>query len=476
MADYKKRPVRAGSLKKRPKKPDENTALNRSAISPMMLKGSNKSVNSLADLDKIDLIPMKDSKLIREQKTARSRSAAKPPVKRMASQRRTNATDKRNSSFKVVKGKKGRARNRTFISAGIAAALILALVIINFNAPVGIIELFQNSYASAGSGGGFPFTPAGGKSALVYPREDNMLILSDTLVEAYNKNGKEIYRRQHGFSNPVLMSSESRTLVYDRAGTGAKVYNMNKILFEKKLENNILSADIGRDGTCAFVTKARGYAAQIIVVDRDFLNKFNWWSAEEMIGSLAVSNDGKHVAAAAISAVNGEYLSKLYIFDISKSDPVSIVEFSGTMLLEVHSSGNGLLLLFGDRIVSVSWNGNDKVEYPFTGSLKSSAFYEDHALLSVEDDGGAVHKIAVFDSKAKVLCSFDFKGNLRDATISRENIYCLTENKLSAFTFDGSALDVWDCGYQVESITGYLDSVLALGVSGLERYTPGVGK
>lgn len=434
------------------------------------------------DFSDITPIPMEDSRKLREKK--RIRELEKPPVKRMPARRAPEARpagasgDRR--AFQVVKGGKTARRVRLFLSVGLVAALALTLVILHCSAPVGLVEWVQNAAAAAGGGDGYPLTLADGQATNLYAVNGRVLVLSDTLLACYNKKGKEVYVRQHGFADPVVTSSVSRTLVYDRGGTGIKIYNDNAVLEERKLENNIMTAAVGRNGVCAFVTQADGYAAQISVVDKDFGGLYNWWSAEELISAVAVSDNGRRVAAAGLRASGGQYAATLYIFDLSESAPVAALPFGNDPIVALESpSGDTFAAVTASSVSTVKWDSEgegagNRIDYTLTGRLRQAHTTPDGLLLVTgRADDETAGRISLLDEAGTETAAFPVEGNLKSAAAGGGYIYCLFDHAVKAYAPDGTQAGSWECGYAAVQLAAGKDGTATLLESGrLVQYGP----
>lgn len=471
MADYQKKKVSKLQHKKAAKGAPVRSK-------PYIAPFSEHSFENFDPLDHIETIEMRDSRSVRAEKKKEKHLGKRPPQKRTL---RPNSTPRGgrprpSEDLKVIRGGKTAKKIKRVITLLVVGLLVSAIIILHFSAPTGIVEYLQNSYAALGSGPGFPIAPSGGKLENIYSSGNSLLILSDTLVEAYNENGREIYSRQHGFGNPVLVPQKTRTLVYDRGGTGVKLYNMHTVLFDKKLENSILAAAIARNGTCAFATRSRGYAAQVEVVNRNFSSIFKWYSPEELINAVALSGDGKYLAVSAVNASAGEYLSHLYIFNIRnpKPQPDVALAFENTLILSLEVTAGRLSAVSENSITSVEWSGGGRVDHPLDGTLQLFKTGEQgkSVLVTGRSDSRDHMQLAVLSPAAAELGKFEVSGTVRDAVISGDTVFCLTEHHLTAYSIDGAQKTVFDCGYDVFGLAGFQnETALSVKPGEVNRYS-----
>ena len=401
------------------------------------------------DFRDLDQIGMQDSETYK--KVERIRQLEKPPVKRMPKRRAPQI-----QPLQVVKGGKTARRIRLAVSLAAAAAIVLTVVILHFSTPVGLIEWVQNAAAAAGPGDGYPVFLSDEQPQEICAQGNEVLVLSDTLLEAYNKNGRQIYSRQHGFSNPAMDVGAARVLVYDRGGTGVKIYNNDRLLEERRLEQSIYTAAIGRNGSAAFVTRADGYTAQVSVVDKEFASVYNWWSAEELVSAVALSDDGKRMAAAALRAEGGQYVSTLYVFDLTKSAPVATLSYGTAVIAGLESRGGRLTVITDASVSTVDWNcegalaagQTGRVDYPVTDELRQVYFGKDTTLLVTgRANDETAGRIILLGKEGNEAASFSVEDSLKYAAAGHKYIYCLFDHQVRAYLPDGTLAGEWDCGY-----------------------------
>lgn len=470
MPQYRKKPVRKVPVRFEKKRP--------TSIDPKIKPNRIKDINNFDPLSGIDEIVMKDSKKVRQEKRLQREKEKylrkKPPAKKIGSVARTQKAKVRHQdrSFNVIKGRKRLNKIRNIIAFTAIFTIIIAIVLVNYLSPTGLLELAQNSYAKIGSSGSFPVTLEGNGIIDIKSYKNSYFVLSNAFVESYNKSGNQIFLRQHGCANPVLELSSARILVYDRGGTDVKIYNYKSELFSKKLENTIITAAIGYKGNCAFATRSRGYAAQVEVVDKNFTPLFKWYSPKEMVSAVALSDDGKKLAVAAVDAVDGIYKSNLYIFTYKDAIPEAKYTFDDAFIIALHNKPDGRLsVITEDYISMVDWHKNEKKDILFPDTPRFVSMEEKPAtvVVSGRDDNTLENNITVIGNSAEILASFDVSGIIKGASISGRTVYIHKENSIEAYSFDGAKLASWDNSHSVLKISGISnDLVLAVNNNSLD--------
>jgi len=217
-----------------------------------------------------------------------------------------------------------------------------------------VAETIHTALANMGGTGGFPIDVSGKNVLESKGQGRNTVVLTDTGVLSYNSAGKEIYNRQHSFSNPALEVSGGRALIFDRGGKEISMETSGKTLFKRKFENNILNAAISENGNYAVVTESAGYEAAMYVYDRDNApTPFTWFSYDNYVVALGISPDGKKAAVAGIRAEEGDIISTVFVFDFTQKNPIAQFDYPDTIFVSVRFKDNSTICAVGDNLCSL---------------------------------------------------------------------------------------------------------------------------
>ena len=322
--------------------------------------------------------------------------------------------------------------------------IIIGVLLLNLAAPTGIIEWVKVGMASGGKGGDFPTLYSGGgtvKDMSVSANE--ILILDEIMLTSYNKKGDKIYSRLHGFFNPQITVSSIRSMVFDRAGTNFRIENASRTVFASKLDNTIIDADICDNGTYAFITDSKKYAAEVHVYSPKNRQIFKW-NSSEIITAVSLSANGKKVVFAAAEIKNGNIMSTIYAFDTGKEKPEYTKRLEDQTVLRLeHDKNKNILCLTDKNVLIMQSDMKKKTEYEYsrterktfdTNPTNGAVFVFGNTVVSFGTDGKKdaefiVEKpiIGVSREKNKIfilsdkLYSYDLKGKLTKTTDAGEN-------------------------------------------------------
>lgn len=364
------------------------------------------------------------------------------------------------SPMKIIQGgaaREKKERKRYRISVCIAVVLVVTLIALQIFSPTGIVESTQNFFASMGGGGGYPVSISGVKINNIYYQSGKIFALTDTSYYVYNSRGKEIVEYQHGYLNPVLSTSEARTLVYDRGGNGIRVDLLDRNLLDTNLKNNIVSADICRSGRIAVATEANDYVAQLTVYSKAFESIFRWSSSEQQISCVALSNNGKKVAAVTVSSKNGSFNSTVHIFDVSTAEKIATVEFAGELIVSLENKDDNMLCVSsGDMISVFDWEGGNKKTVNM-GEIKylDNRIDDLTTVVYTKNNNTQQSCIGVYDTDGTIIYEIEIPLDISMAAANKNKVYAISSNTLYCYDSAGNLVGSEVIGYEFLHIVPY---------------------
>ncbi len=265
--------------------------------------------------------------------------------------------------FQIVLGTKHKRILRVF---GILAILMVAVILVNSLVPISIWEYAGNVFASSGSGDGFPVSISPSDTNAVLSVGSDVALLGDSSLTLYKSNGKVLFQRQHGYSNPAMCSCTARVMVYDRGGKNLRVENRAKTLMMKETEGTITTACMARNGRFAVVTRGLNYVSDVTVYDSDGNQTFVWHSAGRQVMGVSLSDNGRYMGVVTLQVEGGQGVAEVLVFDTRKGLTLAQQRFEGSVPVSVDMKGNVAVAILNDRVVSVTKSGVT-AQYPFEG-------------------------------------------------------------------------------------------------------------
>ena len=271
------------------------------------------------------------------------------------------------------------------------------------------------------------------------------MVLTDKEVRVYSSAGKLKYQDVHNFSKPSFSSSGKNAVVFDRGSDGYMLLDTEKIICTGNAPGTIITAEISRNGCCAFSTYGDDCTSMLSVYDNSSRLVFQWKCTYEYISVLALSDNGKFCGAALINSDNGDIYSKVQYFGIDYSEPLNNVTVTGTVPLDLAFTKSDTLTLFGDNgIYNIGRHSEEAkcvTEY-FSPELNSISLNSDNEYLAALAKYAStnVFEINLFSRSGKLKRVITVNESVKSVTMSDKYVFALAENKIMVYNYRGKVI------------------------------------
>lgn len=385
----------------------------------------------------VEEIPMKPS----------TKKSPKKEVKETASQPKKKAkpTSVRQKQIKVISGNKLMLKKRNKKIAAIVALLITAVVLISIILPTGILDAFRNSVALIGKGLGYDVKLSGTSLSNVVDLGDSYIAVTPTDIVGFNHSGKTIFSYLHGYDIPIIEASSSRFLVYGQGEKNYTVYNLADALFEGEASNEILAADIARNGTFAIASLSDSYTSQVTVYDKNNENIYTWFCADYIINNVLLDNDGNTLVLSAFNAQNGEYVSKLYVIKFDSATPIRVFDYKDIILSLSSENSSSFGAVFESGIEYFSWRNFANTSNGFENNISFFESTNQHSIaVTSRNANKGDNTISVYNYRGVEKHKFNFSSEIIDISMRGRYIYILSSNKVSVYNYKGVCVKTYD--------------------------------
>lgn len=400
-------------------------------------------------VDSIDMAPKSSRKIKREQ-------AQDKPIKKRG--------------LKLIEGgetARERVKKGNLITMVVCLLVVVALVTAHLLLPTGLVEWTRNRVAEMGAG----TLPAevGGVKALNMQRAGGRVnVLTDTEMLVYNRSGKLVTTVQHGYSSPVMKVSSERALIFDCGGKGVRVDTSADNIFNEKLEQTVLCADISDRGAFAIATTSEEYTAAMSYYNKNGTFVYRWNSSGQVITNVAMSPDGGSVAVFTVTSVSGEFVTTLHIFD-SNGSTRGTATLKGCCILNSYVTKNRVYGIGADCVVSFDWDCGDEKRLQYS-SISFIDTQSSRGLLVVEGAANSTAEVYVIDGDGNQSRRLELDRPIIDAALDRDGIYILTGTTVEYVPFEGQSVALGQIGYEYCFISSFGGSVMTLSDMQLQRF------
>ena len=335
-------------------------------------------------------------------------------------------------------------RKRSLMNPFLIILVIIMLLLLAANAFAGttisgIGNALTGYVEKLSSGSGYPYDISSENLKNVYPSDSNIILLTDVYARTLSPGAKMKLNVQHNYSAPVVDANGSRFIIYDRDSKHYRVVNGKTISDQMEAEGNILTCDMAGNGSFAVASRSEQTASTFTVYDRKFNEVFKWNSSSDHIIDVALTDNGKYVAVAALGAEKGEVYSKVLIFNVKSSEALGEFKFSGTAVADLHFTSRGYLYITGDNTFTII----DKNK----SEIKSQETFEAGALkfISVGKNGETAVMFSKYGSdNTGTVKYYSYKGEESFSFDSQSSIYGVAAGKNKFAVYYGDEIIVYN--------------------------------
>ena len=385
--------------------------------------------------------------------TAGRRKTAKPDNKKIDTDipvyrsKKKSAPSSGETPIRVIRGKKLEKRKKIYILSACLGAILAAVIILAIILPVSLFESTQNYILSFGSGS-FPIDLSSNAVIDCAPRDSYYYVVTDTSIMAFTNGGKKRFSYVHGFSSPIIVTSQTRALLYDQGKNTAIIYNLAGEVKTVESEWPIISADIAKDGQYALVTKKESTAASVTVYNRggDTLYSINF--AKDMVNNVDIASSGKKIAVSTVNAEAGKTVSRVKVYDFNSADPCYSLDLGDDMVYDIENTGNGFFVTTHDKTRYIKWSDYNTSVFEYSGEV-SYLRYSSSGLLAVynKTNDKSVNNAVLVSNSGKKISEFEIKGAISDIRFAKGRVYAMGDNKVTIYDKNGGFLNSDSYGF-----------------------------
>lgn len=326
---------------------------------------------------------------------------------------------------------------KSMVITAVTAGILLTILVFELALPTGIIESIKNGYAlisAEGSGTEYLMGSSFLQLDGTYGRID---LLSNNYYEVYNSKGETAYSVQHGYSDPVMTSSEARTLIYDRSGNECKIYNLRDCLGTYSFDGNIFTADIARNGSFAVAHRSEDAISSVEVFDKNGSLVFSQNYSEEYVSSLVLNPSGKFLAVTTLISRGGIIHSSVYFYNVKKDSLITSTSFDNIVFTASKSLGSrNFLILSYDKAFTFNCPKGTFSEISITEKISNFAVSKNGNFAFVCNQSNNVinNTVRIYDKNGKKLKEFTFDGTISGFSLSNDYLFCLSDGTLNRYS------------------------------------------
>lgn len=333
--------------------------------------------------------------------------------------------------------KENKSVNIKAVIAGIIAIIVVVLLL-NFADT-------DSMYPSEKTDIGFPVTFTSNDIIDVKPMGNNLFVLSKKYVTCLESSGEKKFDFSFNFSDPAIYANDKYGIVFDTMSDKYVLFNKKGIVRQAEIPDNkyIYFSKVTEKGEVAVVTKSSDSACKLFVYDKKGEEKFVWSCGDEYIVSLDISDDSNKIICGTVGTFNSEIYTKVYVFDISESEPVKDYTVPSCSCIDVRIIGKSAVVTCNDRriVYNISDSNNDGnlVQFNSRALFCSTDFNANTAIITdaPENDEGD-YRLSLYNKKNELLYEVALNGDVEDILCDDESVYILDNTAVRQIAKNGT--------------------------------------
>ncbi len=283
--------------------------------------------------------------------------------------------------------------------------------------------------------------------------KDYIIILSKDGIKWYDMNGKLVQDKAMTLAQPVLRTSDKYMAVVDISGRDILFYKDKTLLWQRKLDNQIVNADISDDGYCSVVTQSKEYTSIVQVIDINGVDKYSKLYADDIILSAKAIHDGQDVLINKVGTDNIKAGTQFEFNSIFEEKPYATINVLEKLLPILMSLGNNEVGIGDNVIVFMNKEGKEVWRKGFD-SIFCVALDSDKYIIAAgqftNTSGETKQQIAVINTKGEIVYSFDQPENIVGMDMHGDRLALRTQRSIYVYSLKGKKLGQYSAKNEIK--------------------------
>ncbi len=273
-----------------------------------------------------------------------------------------------------------------------------------------------------------------------YSYDDGFLLLTDDGISYINSDGSLASRQQLTYSNPVLVKSDDRIMIFDRGKSSYSLMNGGSLYSQQSVNEDIIDAAVSSKNNYAVAVKDENAKCILYGFSSNGKLIYQWNCPDGYIADVAINESGSKVAVTVIDAVNAVLCSSVYILDFEYDSAYAQFDYADETVIGTKFITNRKIQVITDRNVYLITAKNQEIVYEYSSSDICYASMADGAYTAVvtkdytHDD---YYALAVFTKYGKLKYTTELSGKIIGLSSSGKSIAVLFDDKTETYSNTG---------------------------------------
>lgn len=273
------------------------------------------------------------------------------------------------------------------------------------------------------------------KNQSIYAFDRYITILCNGKLSLYNSYASKEVELDISISNPIYDASNNYLAIAEKNGQKLYLVSEGKVLWENKVEGNIIKVNVSRSGMVSAITTGTSYKSIIVTFDKTGKELFKTYRASTIAVDVDVSVDGTRLALAEVNTSGALIESTVNIVDIQKATTGSATDSSiyrykadsSKLITGIKYQEKGQLICIYNDSIHMIYEEKDTVLLNFSSNTKIADIELKSHIISAEEKS-----TGLFSAKTDVVLKNILTGvdTIYEVDSSVKEIVC--KNNISA--------------------------------------------
>lgn len=345
---------------------------------------------------------------------------------------------------KLKERRKRKQRMRQMISlAAVIVFVFLAFQIENIGKAINISHIFSEIFSP---GQGYPISLKGQELKSFTDFRGDPAVLTSAEMSVYSASGRSVLNIAHSYTNPGVDTNYNKILLFDIQGKAFSIYEDQKLIYQKKTEEQLIGGRVTSDGRCAVASTAAGYTSKLTLYSNTGAEEYSWSSLDTNIMHMDFDGDKNGMVVSGAGVSKGMVFTNLVGLRFDSKEVAWKTTFEGEIPLYTAHTRDGKILLITDKALRfINSDGSKSSEYLFGGKTLYGFYTRDtdEPVLVFRPYGTTSNAtVTTVKSDGTERGSFSVNATIRDIGFHSGKIYLLTSTGVFRYSPDGQK-DEW---------------------------------
>lgn len=283
-----------------------------------------------------------------------------------------------------------------------------------------------------------------------------LMYVSDTSVVRLNHDGEKIYSYQHNFTNPLIKYSDIYSIAFNEGGADFRILSDKGEVYRSTQGTAITDCDINDIGVYGIISDQTGYLAKLSVYNKNNEFLFGYSFNDYYAVSVSLNSEGTMAAVGAVNTIDGQLVSKIYLLDFTKTEPLYVYSYEDLIVYDVKFIDENKFAVVTDSLVSVIHTDSGKeTAYSYSNRVLTAynvSYGENIAISLSRSDDERECSIVSIDTNGNELGSFSTGLKVFSIDVKKDKIALLSSNMLYLYNSYGDSFGSWEVGTDAKSV------------------------